>query len=480
MLKPLNLADEETTTNRAAQIASLEKDLQLAKSDAVKTDLKRQISRLKTVAATQERTERFKLIGTLSNALPISPNTSPNRSASSVLQLAIHGDGELLTLSSAQLAVRNDDENQRRPENPSSRVWAWDIATQTPLRQWDDLQSGWESVVFVESLNQLVSPSGRVFGLSNGQSQSLGELSVEPISALALAPNGKHFAVGHAGFAQAATKSLRLLDVVTLQEVNAHEAFEALVTAVTFAPDGESLAVAVRERQYHRLLVLDTKSFAVLATVEESPHSTPWVQGRFSAAQDRGLTTVLFSSDGRYLLAHGSYGTSEYRLTVWQKKGGKWTKETAVSTKANQPLIADTHASAPIWFVGGKGNQLAAITSKGLGIVEISNGRLNRSVELRDGQKDRGPVTWSADGTWLAQGDETGHVTLWNLRAEKEASRFAAQLGPVKALALSHDGRVLATLGEENKLHLWNLEGRQPKNRISTKSKTAKPTATAE
>lgn len=117
---------------------------------------------------------------------------------------------------------------------------------------------------------------------------------------------------------------------------------------------------------------------------------------------------------------------------------------------------------------------------EGLGIVDTSNGRLLRSVELRDDGKDRGPITWSADGTWLAQGDDTGHVTLWNLRVEKEAAIFPAQLGPVKALALSHDGRVLTTLGEENKLQLWNLDGWQPKNRVTAKPKATKPAASAD
>jgi WD40 repeat protein len=107
--------------------------------------------------------------------------------------------------------------------------------------------------------------------------------------------------------------------------------------------------------------------------------------------------------------------------------------------------------------------------------VETSNGRLLRSVELKNGPKDRCPIAWSADGNWLAQGDETGQITLWNLRSDKEAATFPAQLGPVKSLALSHDGRVLATLGEENKLHLWNLEGWQPKNRLAAKPKTKKP-----
>jgi WD40 repeat protein len=119
---------------------------------------------------------------------------------------------------------------------------------------------------------------------------------------------------------------------------------------------------------------------------------------------------------------------------------------------------------------------MAAITAKGLGIWDTSNGRTLRSIELRDGQHERGPYAWSGDGQWLVQGDNIGNVAVWNLRTDKEPGYFTAQRSPIKALALSHSGQVLATLGEENQLHLWNLTGWTPKNRVPTKSKTiAKP-----
>lgn len=188
--------------------------------------------------------------------------------------------------------------------------------------------------------------------------------------------------------------------------------------------------------------------------------------------------TLQFSADGRFWLTHGSNGSGDYRLTLWQKKGTNWTKESAVNSKSRQPIVDDAQPPATRWFVGGKGSQVAAINSKGLGIVDSSNGRLLRSIELKTGVNDRHPVAWSADGTWLAQGDEARQTTLWNLRLDKEAVIFPAQLGPVKALALSSDGRALATLGEENKLHLWNLENWQPKNRVAPKPKTAKPATT--
>lgn len=476
LLKGLALEADDSDTAKAEQVAKLEKQLASATSETLKADFKKQLSRLKAVAVSQERTERPRLLGTLTTSFQfVADPASQNRSGPRAVHLAIHGDAELLTATASSAGNDLDDERRRPADSAGSPLWVWDITTQSLLRHWDDLRSAVGTCAYVDSTNQVVSSNGQVFTLPTGESRSLGELTLDHISKVAAAPNGRHLVVGYAGSVQATTSVLRLFETATLQEIKTYEAFEGLTTAVAFAPDGTSLAVAIRERQLHRLLILDATTLTVLATIEEQSHPAPWLQGLQAETRDRGLTTLRFSSDGRFLLTHGSYGSGDYRLTLWQKKGAKWTKETGMNSKASQPIIDDSQPSVPLWFVGGKGSQMAAINSKGLGIVDTTNGRLLRSVELKNGLKDRQSVAWSADGTWLAQGDETGQVTLWNLRLDKDAAIFPAQLGPVKALALSSDGRVLATLGEENKLHLWNLENWQPKNRVAPKPKTAKP-----
>ena len=479
LLKDTDPEADDNDTARAEQVAKLEKQLASTTSQTLQTDLKKRISRLKAIPVSQERAERPKLLGTLTTSFQfVTGSASHNRTGPRTVQLVIQGDTELLTASTSPTGFDIDDERRRPTDSSASQLWVWDIATQSLLRHWDDVRSHLGATAFLDSTNQVVSSSGQVFSLPTGDSRSLSGLRLETISAVATAPDGRHLAVGYVGSAQATTSVLRLFETATLQEIKTHEAFEGLTTAIAFSPEGTSLAVAIRERQLHRLLILDATTLAVLATIEEQPHSAPWLQGLQAENRDRGLTTLRFSADGRFLLTHGSYGSGDYRLTLWQKKGTKWTKETGVNSKSSQPIVDDAQPPAPLWFVGGKGSQLAAISSKGLGIVDTSNGRLLRSVELKNGLKDRHPVAWSTDGAWLAQGDEAGQVTLWNLRLDKEAATFPAQLGPVKALALSADGRVLATLGEENKLHLWNLENWQPKNRVAPKPKSAKPATT--
>jgi WD40 repeat protein len=481
LLKQLHPGSNDESAEKAAQLATLEKQLAGATSELLKADLKRQISRLKTVAASLEKSERPKLIGTLTDVFPVGMLTAqPGRAATNGVMLAIPEDGELLTAFTAPVVGSGNDESREQLGNLPAQLWVWDIETQTLLRHWDDLPASIGSVMGLAATNQVVSSDGHAFSLPSGQARSFAHSALDRISAFAVSPAGNHLAVGFVGAAKSTSKVLRLLDAASLQEEQSHEAFESLITAVTFAPDGASLAVAVRERQVHRVLVLDATTLAVQATIEEIPHDLPWLQGGLGESRDRGLTTLLFSADGRFLLTHGFYAASDYRLTLWQKKGNKWSKETGINSKASQPIIDDSRSPAPVWFIAGKGSQLAAITAKGLGIVETSNGKLLRSIELRDGTKQRNPLAWSADGTWLAQGDDAGNVTLWTLRTNKEAATFPSQLGPIKAIALSQDGRLLTTLGEENRLHLWNLDGWQPKNRVAAKPKTIKPATTSD
>lgn len=433
----------------------------------------------KPAANTQERSERPQLIGSLTThfQFAVSPNESA-RTASRKLDLSLSADGELLT--AVEQAPSETTANVRLDSaKPKSGVWIWDVASQAPLRHWDDLQIAPAVLQFIDARSQFVSPtSAMALSLSTGQAIDLSKSpETNRIQLLVNSPDGQRLAVGYVGSKQTTSKILRLLDATTLEEVQSLEAFEAVCTSLVFTPDGSSLLVAIRERQQHRLLMFDANTFELQTTLEEHPHTQPWLQANEREANvDRGITSLVCSSDGRGLISHGSYASGDFRLSLWQRRGPKWTRETAGSANAKQPIVDESRQPTPLWFVGGKTNQMAAITAKGLGIWDTSNGRTLRSIELRDGQHERGPYAWSGDGQWLVQGDNIGNVAVWNLRTDKEPGFFTAQRSPIKALALSHSGQVLATLGEENQLHLWNLASWTPKNRVPTKSKTiAKP-----
>lgn len=439
------------------------------------------LPRWKAPTNSVEKSDRPQLIGSITTAFQFGAtgNESARATAKNV-KLALLSDGEFLTAfetptQEAEVEYRNRNANEAKS---SYQVWLWDVPTQGVLRHWDDLNEAPPSLQFVGARNQLVSPnSSQCLSLANGVASSVTEPAInERPQRIAISPDGSRLAVTYAGTKQTTSKVVRILDPVTLKELAAFEAFEAIGTALEFLPDGNSLLVAIRERQMHRLLMLDASTLTVQTTLEEQPHPQPWLQGtEREGAQDRGISSLVISADGRSAISSGSYGNGDFRMTLWQRRGPKWIRETHGSAKAAQPIVDERRHPSPMWFVGGKTNQLAAISPKGLGIVDTSNGRLLRAIDLKDGSKDRGPYAWSSDGSWFVQGDNAGNVALWNLRLEKEPGYFTAHLGPVKALALSHDGQTLASLGEENQLHLWNLANWLPKNRVIAKKQATRP-----
>ncbi len=435
----------------------------------------------KPAANSSERTERPQLIGSVATQFDFQAKQEDGpRTVATELKLQLSADGELLSVLKRPATHPGGIASREAPMT-ISQAWVWDVASQAPLRHWDDLATAPETLQFIASRNEFVAPkTAHVFRISTGRTADLSETSTDKVVSVTHSPDGQRIAVASTGSKQATNKVLRLLDANTLDELQAYEAFESVCTAVAFTPDGASLIAAIRERQQHRLLMLDAATFEVQTSLEEHVHAQPWLWSTDRETQvDRGVTSLVFSGDGRMLISNGTYAPGDFRLTLWQRKGSKWVRETASSVKASQPIVDESHQALPFWFVGGKTNQVAAITSKGLRIIDTSNSRLLRSVELRDGQQHRGPYTWSGDGCWLVQGDNLGNVAVWNLRTEKEPGFFTAQRGPVKALALSHNGQFLATLGEENQLHLWHLAGWTPKNRVTLKPKSAsKPAST--
>lgn len=106
----------------------------------------------------------------------------------------------------------------------------------------------------------------------------------------------------------------------------------------------------------------------------------------------------------------------------------------------------------------------------GAGSVHL--GKLSVASELQDiaplpYEEAITDIGLQADGNWLATLSKTGRVCLWDLR---DATAFApcipVESSGITAIALSPDGRLLATgVEEKNLIHVWELERMDAQNR---------------
>lgn len=66
-------------------------------------------------------------------------------------------------------------------------------------------------------------------------------------------------------------------------------------------------------------------------------------------------------------------------------------------------------------------------------------------------------IALSCDGKLLASGSLDGTVQLWNLRTEKRIGTFADHTAAVRTIALSADGQMLASGSDDCAVKLWHL-----------------------
>jgi WD40 repeat protein/tetratricopeptide (TPR) repeat protein len=322
-------------------------------------------------------------------------------------------------------------------------VNVWDRASREKLATWrlqrhavtKQLQFGLdERHLFVDFLGAM--------DIKSGESTPYPEDLGWAVSCFALAPDGKRAAVGLHGAKETETKVLRFVKLPELTELHsAVETFEGQLQAVAFSPDGNRLAAALREKGGHKLMLLDPKTGAERATLEEfrAPDTLLY----------SGIIDVVFSPDGTTLATYGQYGSDDRRIILWDPATGKprktikellWTMEFIAGGR----LLAALH--------DGQG-----INHKSLGVFvyDAASGELrSRNDHFFSGMDVvcgvRGILAWAKP--------DSGEVTLWDLLGNRLAVKFKAHAGPVLRIAFSPDGKFMATFGKENKLKVWSLD----------------------
>src|SRR5260370_218521 len=81
--------------------------------------------------------------------------------------------------------------------------------------------------------------------------------------------------------------------------------------------------------------------------------------------------------------------------------------------------------------------------------------RLGRVDPFRQGSGAR-CLALSPDGKLLATGGADGTVRLWDATTCKEVRSWEAHDKAIRALAFAPDGKTLATAGDDGKVRLWD------------------------
>jgi WD40 repeat protein len=336
--------------------------------------------------------------------------------------------------------------------NTQGMLRLWSTATGKELGDPRGHQGVVRAVAFSPDGGLIASASGldgtlRLWGVATGaqlrkvvvragKDRAWGDSSAKSVR---FAPDGKTLALA------TSAGVVKLYDVVTGSPVRelAHDG--AFVLGVAYSPDGNYLASSGWHESAVRIWEVSTGKLV----------HTIAPQGR-----DAEVHAVAFSPDSK-LLATGSSGRD------FQRKGGVDTihlydvasgKEVRKFRPGGYPVIHLAFTGNGKWLVS---SAWGVRDSSPVEVWDVGTGKRIRGFpapQVNDNNwRESVPIALTPDGKVLATAGADNEVVLWEMATGQKVRRLRGHKGPVTALAFAPDGHTLASGSQDTTLLLWRL-----------------------
>jgi WD40 repeat protein len=169
--------------------------------------------------------------------------------------------------------------------------------------------------------------------------------------------------------------------------------------------------------------------------------------GTVRLRHDHVVQTVAFAPDGKTLASGGN----DFRVCLWDAGTGRLIREFRRSAEQGGAYAAERLIHQVAFSPDGS-TLAASLGDNSVWLWQVATGK-----ELRKIQGHQGPIpalAFAPDGKMLATGGADQNIHLWDVTSGKSVGDLAAE-EPVAALLFLEDGRTLVSAGSYGSLRVW-------------------------